>query len=42
MLACLDERRRKQALRGLELLAEAAQAMVLSGELSRITKRGAA
>jgi DNA-binding MarR family transcriptional regulator len=42
MLACLDERRRRQALRGLELLAEAAQTVVTSGEMSRILKRGAA
>jgi DNA-binding MarR family transcriptional regulator len=40
MLARLDERKRKQALRGLELLAEAAVEMVRSGELSRILKGG--
>src|SRR4051812_44251158 len=42
MLARLDERKRKQALRGLELLAEAAREMVASGDLSRLLKRGAA
>jgi DNA-binding MarR family transcriptional regulator len=42
VLAQLDERKRKQALRGLELLAEASQEMVASGELSRFLKRGAA
>src|SRR3954471_15747959 len=40
MLARLDERKRKQALRGLELLAEAAVEMVRSGDLSRILKGG--
>jgi MarR family transcriptional regulator, organic hydroperoxide resistance regulator len=38
MLARLDETRRRQALRGLELLAEAAVEMVRSGDLSRILK----
>ncbi len=42
VLARLDERKRKQALRGLELLAEASRDMVASGELSRLLKRGAA
>src|SRR5215831_2738893 len=35
VLARLDERRRKQALRGLELLATAAKELVTSGELGR-------
>jgi DNA-binding MarR family transcriptional regulator len=38
MLARLDEGKRRQALRGLELLAEAAVEMVRSGDLSRILK----
>jgi DNA-binding MarR family transcriptional regulator len=38
MLARLDETRRRQALRGLELLAEAAVEMVRSGDLNRILK----
>jgi DNA-binding MarR family transcriptional regulator len=42
VLARLDDRRRKQALRGLELLAEASKEMVVSGELNRILKRGVA
>jgi len=42
VLAQLDERKRKQALRGLELLAEASRAMVESGVLNRILKRDAA
>src|SRR3954447_14999250 len=42
VLARLDERKRKQALRGLELLADASREMVASGELSRLLKRGAA
>jgi MarR family transcriptional regulator, organic hydroperoxide resistance regulator len=42
VLERLDERRRKQALRGLELLAEASRDMVASGDLGRILKRGAA
>src|SRR5215472_13073136 len=35
MLARLDERKRAQALRGLELLADASLALVSSGELKR-------
>jgi len=42
VLAHLDERKRKQALRGLELLAEASRAMIGSGDLNRFLKRGAA
>jgi MarR family transcriptional regulator, organic hydroperoxide resistance regulator len=42
VLERLDERRRKQALRGLELLAEASRDMVASGDLGRILKRGVA
>jgi DNA-binding MarR family transcriptional regulator len=42
VLARLDDRKRKQALRGLELLAEASHDLVTSGELSRLLKRGAA
>ena len=42
VLARLDERKRKQALRGLELLAEASHDLVTSGELGRLLKRGAA
>jgi DNA-binding MarR family transcriptional regulator len=42
VLARLDDRKRKQALRGLELLAEASHDLVSSGELSRLLKRGAA
>lgn len=42
VLARLDERKRKQALRGLELLAEASREMIASGELNRFLKRGAA
>jgi DNA-binding MarR family transcriptional regulator len=42
VLSHLDERKRKQALRGLELIAEAARAMIASGELNRFLKRGAA
>jgi MarR family transcriptional regulator, organic hydroperoxide resistance regulator len=38
MLARLDEHKRGQALRGLELLAEAAVEMIRSGDLSRILK----
>ncbi len=38
MLARLEPARRKQALRGLELLAEAAVDLVRSGELNRILK----
>ena len=42
VLQRLDERRRKQALRGLELLAEASRDMVASGDLGRFLKRGVA
>jgi MarR family transcriptional regulator, organic hydroperoxide resistance regulator len=42
MLAKLDEKRRKKALRGLELLAEAARELVESGDLQRILKGAAA
>ena len=42
VLSHLDERKRKQALRGLALLAEASRAMIEAGDLSRILKRGAA
>jgi MarR family transcriptional regulator, organic hydroperoxide resistance regulator len=42
MLRRLDPVRRQQALRGLELLAEAAKEMVASGDLQRILKGGAA
>jgi len=42
VLARLDDRKRKQALRGLELLAEASKEMVASGDLGRFLKRGAA
>ena len=42
MLARLDERKRRQALRGLELLAEASREMAASGEMARILKRGIA
>ena len=42
VLSRLDERKRKQALRGLELLAEASRAMIASGDLNRFLKRGAA
>ena len=42
VLAHLDDRKRKQALRGLELLAEASRAMIASGDLNRFLKRGAA
>jgi MarR family transcriptional regulator, organic hydroperoxide resistance regulator len=42
VLARLDERRRRQALRGLELLAEASRELIESGEFTRILKRGAA
>jgi DNA-binding MarR family transcriptional regulator len=42
VLARLDEPRREQALRGLELLAEAAREMVSSGDLGRFLKRGVA
>jgi DNA-binding MarR family transcriptional regulator len=42
MLASLDEKRRRRALRGLELLAEAAVKLVASGEMHRILKGDAA
>ena len=42
VLAHLDERKRRQALRGLELLAEASREMVASGDLNRFLKRGVA
>ena len=42
VLAHLDERKRRQALRGLELLAEASREMIASGDLNRFLKRGAA
>jgi MarR family transcriptional regulator, organic hydroperoxide resistance regulator len=38
MLARLDPSRRRQALRGLELLAEAAVEMIRAGDLNRILK----
>ena len=38
MLARLGETKRKQALRGLELLAEAATEMIRAGDLNRILK----
>ena len=42
VLSHLDERKRRQALRGLELLAKAAREMIAAGDLSRLLKRGAA
>jgi MarR family transcriptional regulator, organic hydroperoxide resistance regulator len=42
VLARMAESRRKQALRGLELLAEASREMIASGELGRYLKRGVA
>jgi DNA-binding MarR family transcriptional regulator len=42
MLGHLNAPKRHQALKGLELLAEAAKEMVASGDLSRILKGGAA
>jgi DNA-binding MarR family transcriptional regulator len=42
VLARLSDRRRAQALRGLELLAGAAKEMVAAGDLKRILQRGAA
>jgi DNA-binding MarR family transcriptional regulator len=42
VLSHLDERQRRQALRGLELLAEASRQMIEAGDLSRILKQGAA
>ena len=41
MLGRMDQRKRKQALRGLELLAEAAVEMIRAGDLSRIVRGGA-
>jgi DNA-binding MarR family transcriptional regulator len=38
MLARLDPARRRQALRGLEMLADAADAMVREGDLNRMLK----
>jgi len=40
MLRRLDPDRRRQALRGLELLAEAAGKMIASGDLQRILRGG--
>src|SRR5947209_5955005 len=40
MLSRLDPRHRQLALRGLELLAEAARVMIADGEMGRILKRG--
>ena len=42
MLARMDEKRRKKALRGLELLADAARELVESGEMQRYWKGSAA
>src|SRR5215813_11908107 len=42
VLARMAESKRKQALRGLELLAEASREMIASGELGRLLKRGVA
>jgi DNA-binding MarR family transcriptional regulator len=42
VLARMAEPKRKQALRGLELLAEASREMIASGELGRFLKRGVA
>jgi len=42
MLRRLDERRRREALRGLELLAEAAGELIASADFRRILKGGAA
>jgi DNA-binding MarR family transcriptional regulator len=42
MLGKLDEKRRKKALRGLELLADAARELVESGDLQRLLKGAAA
>ena len=42
VLAHLDERNRRRALRGLELLAEASREMIAAGDLNRFLKRGAA
>jgi DNA-binding MarR family transcriptional regulator len=40
VLERLDETRRRQALRGLELLAEASVEMIRSGDLNRIVRGG--
>jgi DNA-binding MarR family transcriptional regulator len=42
LLGRLDRGRRREALRGLELLAEAAEEMIASGDLQRILQGGAA
>jgi DNA-binding MarR family transcriptional regulator len=42
VLAHLDDRKRHQALRGLELLAEASREMTASGDLNRFLRTGAA
>jgi DNA-binding MarR family transcriptional regulator len=42
MLGRLDEPRRRQALDGLQMLADAAREVVVSGDLNRILKGGAA
>ncbi|HEX3879482.1 MAG TPA: MarR family winged helix-turn-helix transcriptional regulator [Bryobacteraceae bacterium] len=42
MLGKLDDKRRKKALRGLELLADAARELIESGDLQRILKGAAA
>lgn len=42
VLSHLDQRKRRQALQGLKLLAEASREMIEAGDLSRILKRGAA
>ena len=42
VLAHLDERKRRRALRGLELQAEASLEMIASPDLNRFLKRGAA
>jgi DNA-binding MarR family transcriptional regulator len=42
VLGHLDERTRREALRGLELLAGACHEMIASGDLNRFLKRGAA
>jgi DNA-binding MarR family transcriptional regulator len=42
MLGYLDRARRREALHGLELLAEAARAMIASGDLQRFLRGGVA
>ena len=42
VLANLDERKRRRALRGLELQAEASLEMIASPDLNRFLKRGSA